>query len=98
MNAVFNFRELFIGEDFKTSQFTDTSTDHDRNIYEAILIQQMNKQEYKDFNRLLRLNDKDYGHCGHEWDCCGCCTGTGATIEPIASGVFKVKYEVCFNY
>lgn len=100
MNAIFDYRELFTKDnDPNTEVLTKLSdSDYDRELYEVILIQQLDKQQYKDFNRLLRINDKTYGSCGHEWDCCGCCTGVSAEAEHLRNGIFKVKFGVYFNY
>ena len=101
MNAVFNYTELVNPQtnelDFKKFSISIES-DYDRSIYEAIVIQSMDKETYKSFNRLARKNTASYGSCGHEWDCCGCSTGTSLNIEYLKGNVFKVTYTEGFNY
>lgn len=110
MNAVFNYQELFLPIDFEkygtsaplpnTKQFSvSESSDYDRNVIEVILLQEFNKNQWKDFTQKLRLNTlNNIGHCGHEWDCCGCLCGQSMDYEYLKKGVFKVTFSQSFNY
>ncbi len=98
MNAVFNYLELFSDEGVNINSFTpNDESDIDVRIFDAVLIQQMNKQQYKDFSHKLRVNDKSY-HCGHEHDCCGCISSERIDLEYVSQSIFKLQYRVNLNY
>lgn len=109
MQAVFNYQDLFLSTDCNGDTcepfpnlklFSETEkSDYDCVSSEVVLIQEFNKTQWKDFSSKLRQNSpKRIGHCGHEWDCCGCLSGQSMGYEYIKKGVFKITFSQSFNY
>lgn len=107
MKAIFNYQDLFLpvneyesGNTPNFNNFTESEkSDYDYKVTEAVVIQDFNKTQWKDFSSKLRQNTlRNMGFCGHEWDCCGCLCGQSMQYEYIKKGVFKVIFTQSFNY
>lgn len=98
MKAVFNYMELFNGDEPNVKNFDCSGeSDYDFHVYEAVIIQQMNKEMFRDLNRKIRVNSKDF-RCGHDYDCCGCLSRIHLYFEHVKNDVFKIRYTESFNY
>lgn len=54
--------------------------DMDYSVYEHVIDGRMTKLRYKIISRYVRKNSWR-GHCGHEWDCCGCMYAQSMDLE-----------------
>jgi hypothetical protein len=70
--------------------------DMDYRVYEHVIDGRMTKLRYKIINRYARKRNWR-GHCGHEWDCCGCMYAQGMDLEYKDNKWVLYKTE-SFNY
>jgi len=77
--------------------FKVSGGDIDYTVYDRIITGRLTPKRYKTIMRYARVRTNRMGHCGHEWDCCGCLHSTHMAVTFIGSMVY-LQYTQQFNY
>lgn len=72
--------------------------DIDHTIYDRVITGRLTRKRYKTIMRYARMRSRSLGHCGHEWDCCGCVSATYMNVDFTELDTVYIQYTVNYNY